>query len=156
MAEGALPAVGGGESLGGPLLLHKDIDPMISVLVRTLDKKEFNLQVSASQNDLYCRVLPRTAWQRRLLETIWATPKSAIVKFCCRCTVCVGHVARNGQFGACSFCECFVYTLHHSVSKCAHASSVSWQVRRDMSVEELKREVANSTSIAVESQRLMS
>lgn len=31
-----------------------------------------------------------------------------------------------------------------------------WQVRRDMSVEELKKEVADATSIAVESQRLMS
>jgi hypothetical protein len=30
------------------------------------------------------------------------------------------------------------------------------QVRRDMSVEELKKEVANATSIAAESQRLMS
>ena len=104
-------------------------EAMLNVVIRTLDTKEFRLQVGL----LRTRALAAGA---RVCRGAYSTRASSCVEYALACSVCGrARVEKGGEWMNRPF---------------------SWQVRRDMSVEELKKEVANATSIAVESQRLMS
>ena len=139
----------------------KDAPSLLNVLIRTLDKKEFSLQVCAQA----CGRLPLTSSQTRSGAT--AGGQGA-----CSCWVQKGRrspgtapatawsAARArprarararvlaGLAGACLLvCVCEGRLLKGGGGA---------QVRSEISVQELKRELASATSIAVESQRLMS
>ena len=131
---------------------HKEVP--LNVVIRTLDKKEFSLQVCVTsklcehRNLVVCYPIREShpalhTTQNQLRQTVAHTlPESALFLFGlrgCRQRECYGASSCGSRIHACTW----------------RNACVCWQVRRDLSIDDLRKSVANATSIAVESQRLM-